>query len=128
MNLADRSLALVDLALRRRFAFLTLMPALNDAWRDWCKTKGAPNDIVEAIAAKMGALNSLIAGHRTLGTQFQIGHSFMTPTASPGSTAEHWRDWYAETVRTEIAPLLFEYWYDDFSLAEAQVGKLALGH
>jgi 5-methylcytosine-specific restriction protein B len=40
MNIADRSLALVDLAFRRRFAFATLEPKLGDAWRSWVVEQG----------------------------------------------------------------------------------------
>lgn len=126
MNLADRSLALVDLALRRRFAFLTLTPSLGEGWRKWCNKQGAPGTLIDDIAARMEALNVTIAEDRSLGTQFQVGHSFVTPVSSPGLTQEDWRAWYAEVVEAEIAPLLFEYWYDDRKKAEAQVAKLHL--
>ena len=112
MNLADRSLALVDLALRRRFAFVTLVPLLNGAWRTWLSDKGAPSLLLNSISERMSALNKVIAEHRALGAQFQIGHSFVTPTTLPGDTAEAWHAWYDAAIDTEIAPLLREYWYD----------------
>jgi 5-methylcytosine-specific restriction protein B len=124
MNLADRSLALVDLALRRRFAFVTLSPQFNEAWRKWLLDRGAPVNLVSLIADKMQSLNSAIEGDRALGRQFRIGHSFMTPHAKPGNGEEAWRSWYLETVRAELAPLLEEYWFDNEEAAKAQIGRL----
>lgn len=126
MNLADRSLALVDLALRRRFAFITLSPLFNAAWKSWLLEQSAPVSLVNVIAERMVALNNAIADERTLGVQFQVGHSFVTPISAPGSTEEAWRSWYSETVDTEIAPLLREYWYDDIAAAEVQIKKLRI--
>lgn len=126
MNLADRSLALVDLALRRRFAFLTLTPSLGQAWRKWCNERGAPGELLDEIATRVSALNVAIAGDRSLGMEFQVGHSFVTPVGLPSFSPQDWRTWYAETVETEIKPLLLEYWYDNRKEAEAQVAKLHL--
>lgn len=126
MNVADRSLALVDLALRRRFAFLALTPELGDAWKAWCLAHGMPEELVGEIAARMTALNSVIAADRTLGPQFQVGHSFVTPGGEGPTSDEGWRDWFDETVETEIAPLLDEYWFDDPKKAREQAAALRL--
>lgn len=124
MNLADRSLALVDLALRRRFAFLDLGPELGEPWRRWCRRMGAPEPTLDLIAARVGELNDAIAGHRSLGRQYRVGHSFVTPAASPGHTAEAWARWFDEVVEREIGPLLREYWYDDGPAAEERLARL----
>ncbi|CDZ35597.1 ATPase associated with various cellular activities [Neorhizobium galegae bv. officinalis] len=124
MNLADRSLALVDLALRRRFSFINLSPQFNDHWRRWLLARGAPEGLVAKIAERMGILNAAIESERMLGRQFQVGHSFMTPHVAPGTSEQDWSDWYLETVRTEIAPLLEEYWYDKVDEARSQTEKL----
>ncbi len=112
MNIADRSLALVDLALRRRFAFATLEPRLDDPWRNWVVEKlGVDGDLVADIQRRMVSLNDSIAGERGLGKQFRVGHSYVTPTRrlAPGET----KAWFRQVVETEIVPLLEEYWFDD---------------
>lgn len=109
MNIADRSLALVDLALRRRFAFVTLAPTLNGSWANWCRARGLPDALINLIKTKMAALNETIAQDRSLGPQFQIGHSYVTP---PEEELADPPGWYASVVETEIGPLLQEYWFD----------------
>lgn len=116
MNVADRSLALVDFALRRRFSFETLEPQLNEAWADHLRSK-LPNDdaaLVDEIRAKITALNERIAADSMLGPQFVIGHSFVTPAESQSKG----QDWFTGVIDTEIAPLLREYWFDNLQEAE----------
>ncbi len=127
MNLADRSLALVDLALRRRFAFLSLRPLLNDVWRRWILDRGCPPDLVNGIARGLATVNDAIAADRSLGPEYCVGHSFVTPLAAPGTDEAAWTSWHSEVVRTEIAPLIREYWYDRPEEAEVQIAKLHLG-
>lgn len=122
MNLADRSLALVDLALRRRFAFVNLDPNFGVAWRQYCKAKGAPDELLQAIRQAILALNEVIAADQSLGAQFRIGHSFLTPAKD--MDAERWRTWLSNVILTEIRPLLLEYWYDAKENAEDQVKTL----
>ena len=120
MNLADRSLALVDLALRRRFAFVNLVPSLNAAWHRWCLSKGMDESEISHIRERMDALNQEIAEDRALGVQFQIGHSYITPYEAVVDA----QAWFAEVVHSEIGPLLHEYWFDAPDRAEAAVAKL----
>lgn len=120
MNVADRSLALVDLALRRRFAFANLSPSLNPAWEQWCRAKGMDVDSIAHIRSLMEALNQEIAQDRALGPQFQIGHSYVTPSDAVSDA----RGWFSEVVHSEIGPLLHEYWFDAPERADAAVAKL----
>ncbi len=111
MNIADRSLALVDLALRRRFAFVDLEPRLGATWRDWVAKECAVDaTLVADIERRIGALNDQIAADARLGKQFRIGHSYVTP-AYPLEAGET-RKWFQQVVETEIGPLLEEYWFD----------------
>lgn len=111
MNIADRSLALVDLALRRRFAFVTLEPRLGECWRKWVvKACNVDQDLVEDIEGRIVKLNDQIAADARLGKQFRIGHSYVTPSyrLETGDT----KKWFRQVVETEIGPLLEEYWFD----------------
>jgi 5-methylcytosine-specific restriction protein B len=106
MNTADRSLAMVDYALRRRFSFVTLGPELDsDAFKRWLSRRGASPALVEKIKNRIGELNKVIAQERDLGSGFRIGHSFFCPPdgARPDEA------WYQEVVHGEITPLLEEY-------------------
>ena len=126
MNLADRSLALVDFALRRRFAFFDLEPQLNDTWRDWVhEQSGVPTEFLDNIAQRITALNDHIAEDRNLGPQFRIGHSHITP--APDQPIEAHTEWFTEIVETEIATLLHEYWFDDPARALEESDKLVAG-
>lgn len=111
MNIADRSLALVDFALRRRFAFIDLEPTLGKPWRDWVQSQcGIDLEILVEIEKRLIALNNEISADTGLGPQYRIGHSYVTPPFGvPISDA---RKWFRQVVETEIGPLLDEYWFD----------------
>ena len=116
MNLADRSLAIVDFALRRRFAFAELQPLFNEAWRAWVHDhNGVPMAELEAIAQRVGDVNVSIAADRSLGEQYRIGHSFFTP--SPMRKIADTQEWVQRLVQREIGPLLSEYWFDEPDVA-----------
>ena len=126
MNIADRSLALVDLALRRRFAFIDLEPQLGEQWRSWLSTKfGFSTEAILEVEERMQALNKKIADEATLGTQFRIGHSYVTPTVNPEVLDIH--EWFTEVANTEIYPLLQEYFFDAPSKAEDLKNELLEG-
>jgi 5-methylcytosine-specific restriction enzyme B len=126
MNIADRSLAIVDLAFRRRFAFFNLEPALGEAWRNWVVNKFQVElGIAIAIEARINQLNQTISADRRLGRAFQIGHSYVTPTQS--MEGRDVRDWFAEVVDTELKPLLEEYWFDAPEEVEGAITQLLVG-
>ena len=123
MNLADRSLALVDLALRRRFAFFDLEPALNETWLDWVhRQNGIPTSFLTDISRRIGSLNDQITADPNLGRDFRIGHSFVVP--KPGEPIAVPQEWFIQVVETEIAPLLREYWFDDPDKADEAKSQL----
>jgi 5-methylcytosine-specific restriction protein B len=126
MNIADRSLALVDLALRRRFAFVSLTTQLNERWRTWCAEQaGIEAGAITAIERLITELNDEIEADRSLGAQFRIGHSYVTP--AQGKKLGDARTWFRQVVETEIGPLLEEYWYDNLERAQAAKRRLLEG-
>jgi len=126
MNLADRSLALVDFALRRRFAFIDLEPRIGEPWKKWLATEcDIEPDIINKIQQRIVALNKDIEADPTLGRQFRIGHSYVTPPLKMKITDA--REWFKQVVETEIAPLLEEYWFDAIEKANSAKQKLIEG-
>ena len=125
MNTADRSLALVDYALRRRFAFETLEPAYGTnygraAFEKYLMDKGTNQDLARRISHRMDKLNETISNDKELGRGFQIGHSYFVP--GDGDTPSE--DWYKHIVDTQIAPLLREYWFDSPEDTQKEVARL----
>jgi hypothetical protein len=124
MNTADRSLAMVDYALRRRFAFVDLEPQFNDMFREHLGDMGVADGVVSRIVTRMRALNEEIAEDRTaLGPGFRIGHSYFVPR----DEGDYGDDWYRRVIKYEIAPLLEEYWFDDHDRVEQHVQMLMAG-
>lgn len=123
MNIADRSLATIDIALRRRFAFIDLSPTFNDAWRNWVNNKAQIDlAVLMDIEQRMKRLNLAIAEDKALGEQFCIGHSYVTPPED--LIVDKPYAWFKQVVETEISPLLHEYWFDDKDEAIKQIDIL----
>jgi 5-methylcytosine-specific restriction protein B len=116
MNIADRSLALVDLALRRRFSFIDLTPQLGEPWKNWLKDNFRfSSEFLSNIESRINGLNQSISNEPLLGEQFQVGHSYVTPVL--GHEISDPEGWFKEVVTTEIYPLLQEYFFDSSAKA-----------
>jgi 5-methylcytosine-specific restriction protein B len=121
MNTADRSLAIVDYALRRRFRFITLKPKFNDRFKEFLSAKGFSKDFIQEISSKLNSLNVKIESDKNLGTGFLIGHSFFC-----NANSEDEREWFENIVKFEIKPLLEEYWFDDNEKVNDAIKELLL--
>jgi len=123
MNTADRSLALVDYALRRRFCFHDLKPAFSEEkFNAFLKKQGIDKATIERINWKLKKLNAAISGDtKNLGPGFRIGHSYFCVECEDSDSID---DWFDRIVEFEIAPLLREYWFDNPEEAEKQVELL----
>jgi hypothetical protein len=111
MNTADRSLSIVDYALRRRFSFVLLEPMFQSVrFKAMLGENGVPDAVVDLIVSRMADLNKAIGEDRAgLGPGYQIGHSFFVPFGA----FEYEPGWYRRVIETEVYPLLEEYWFDD---------------
>ena len=108
MNTADRSLAMLDYALRRRFAFVELRPAFDsEGFRDYCS--GLDNPRFEALVREVESLNRAIAEDESLGEGFCIGHSYFCNMKPEDCTDAA----LASIVDYELIPMLKEYWFDE---------------
>ena len=108
MNTADRSLAMLDYALRRRFAFVELSPAFDsEGFRAY--RVGLVNPRFEALVREVESLNRVIAEDESLGEGFCIGHSYFCNMDADTCTDAA----LASIVDYELIPMLKEYWFDE---------------
>jgi 5-methylcytosine-specific restriction protein B len=118
MNTADRSLALLDYALRRRFSFFEVEPAFDKAiFKSHLSNYINSTSVVNKVINQFNDLNKKISDDETsgLGRGFCIGHSYFCVPPVYGQSDE---DWYQAIIDFEISPLLDEYWWDDKGKAE----------
>jgi len=120
MNTADRSLAIVDYALRRRFAFITLRPSFEDAFQSFVKSKGVSEEMINHIISSIKIVNDVIQKDINLGTGFHIGHSYFCSFNDKMNESE----WYNEIIDFEIKPLLEEIWFDDLDKVKQLVAEI----
>jgi len=111
MNTADRSLAMIDYALRRRFSFFNMTPSFNnDKFVDY--QREIDNEIFDDLIKEIKELNSSISKDPSLGEGFCIGHSYFCD----GKDREFSDgQWFREVIDYEIIPILNEYWFDEKS-------------
>lgn len=106
MNTADRSLAMIDYALRRRFSFFPMEPGFSsEGFRAYQSSLN--NETFDALIETVKNLNRAIRQDHSLGEGFCIGHSYFC-----GQT-ECTEEWMREVVNYDLIPMLHEYWFDD---------------
>lgn len=111
MNTADRSLAMIDYALRRRFGFFTMKPGFNtDGFQQYMSEFAGVH--FHKLINEIKELNKAISNDSALGEGFCIGHSFFCELDSD-NTAEEIKADLESIVENEIIPLLEEYWFDE---------------
>ena len=116
MNTADRGLALIDYALRRRFAFFEMQPALtNEKFVSEMQAKGSEK--LMALINQTVVLNAAIEEDAALGRGFRIGHSYFCVDSPTDEVVE-------SILEFELAPLIDEYWFDNQERAESEKSKL----
>lgn len=119
MNTADRSLAMLDFALRRRFAFFELKPGFDsDGFKEY--QSHLKNEKFDALINTVKHLNEIIASDESLGEGFCIGHSYFC-NLIPNSIDQQV---LSSIVEYELIPLLKEYWFDEPSLIKEWSGNL----
>lgn len=106
MNTADRSLAMIDYALRRRFSFFEIEPGF-DSQGFISYQIGLNSETLDELISKVKELNRKIAADKSLGRGFCIGHSYFC--GRDVCTDE----WLHSVVDYDILPMLSEYWFDD---------------
>ncbi|MDZ7718035.1 MAG: AAA family ATPase [Balneolaceae bacterium] len=107
MNTADRSLSIIDYALRRRFAFISLEPIFDDNFSAFLETQGVSKSLRDHIHTSVRKVNEVIK--KDLNEGFRIGHSYFCTFKNNQNDG----DWYQETIEYEIKPLLEEIWFDN---------------
>ena len=120
MNTADRSIAMVDYALRRRFSFISLSPKFNEKFKTHLSSSRFNNDLCDKIIERLNELNQQIESDNDLGVGYQVGHSFFCPDGDEPYDIH----WYNKKIKYDIEPLLHEYWFDQPEHVEELVTNL----
>ncbi len=119
MNTADRSLAIIDYALRRRFAFYDVRPAFNnETFIELANKK--ESDTLNHLISYVKMLNDDIRKDDSLGKGFEVGHSYFCTSADTIIDDR----WIKSTIEYEIIPLISEYWFDDRDKVDEWSAKL----
>lgn len=117
MNTADRSLAMIDYALRRRFSFYPMAPGFDsDGFKYYQET--LDNDKFNLLIDKVKELNKDIVADGSLGLGFEIGHSYFCNQEAVTDV------WLRSVVNYEIVPMLEEYWFDNRDKVDEWSAKL----
>lgn len=112
MNTADRSLKMVDYALRRRFSFFEFKPEFNKPeFKNFLKNKNVNAKTIDRIVNNISKVNQQISDDNfELGDGYCIGHSYFCPK---GNLSDSFGDqWYEQIIEYEIKPLINEYYFD----------------
>ena len=118
MNTADRSIAMIDYALRRRFAFFKLSPGFDsEGFQSY--QRELHNSTFDELVEQIIKLNDAIGEDDSLGDGFKIGHSFLCDF-KPENVDEKLKN----IVEYELVPLLEEYWFDNKKTVEEWSEKL----
>lgn len=117
MNTADRSLAMIDYALRRRFSFFEMTPGFKtEGFKNYLDTLS--NEQLNRIIDGIQTLNDVISKDDSLGNGFCIGHSYFC------NQSEFSLDWLKNVIEYDIEPMLKEYWFDDIQKYESHINIL----
>ena len=126
MNTADRSLAVLDYALRRRFGFFEMTPGFESSGFQYVQTQ-LRNPRFDALVSILTYLNAAITEDPGLGAGFAVGHSYLSPPSNflkDQTAPEEVDGWLHSVVEDELVPLLEEYWFDEPSNAADWAEKL----
>ena len=119
MNTADRSLAMIDYALRRRFSFYEMTPGFDtEGFKKYQESIG--NDKFDNVVNAIVSLNQDITNDDSLGSGFCIGHSYFC-SSKPKDINDLWLE---NIVEYDLKPMLREYWFDNDSKYQMAVDKL----
>lgn len=111
MNTADRSLALIDYALRRRFSFFTVEPGFDaEGFKKYQQKLNSP--VFDKLIDRIKDLNDEILKDDSLGSGFCIGHSYFCNLDTCTNEV------LLDIVDFDILPMLNEYWFDEPSKVE----------
>lgn len=118
MNTADRSLAMIDYALRRRFSFYEMEPGFKTEGFMRYQQNIVNNELFDKVIEGIMSLNEIIRKDDSLGAGFCIGHSYFC------GQKVFKKEWLENVINYDIVPMLKEYWFDDADKCQQETYKL----